>query len=97
MGQIIVKPLLTEKASDLSENQNAFVFLVDRKANKVEVKKAVEKTYGVNVNKVNTINVMGKRKVRMTRNSYSVGRTNHYKKAIVFVAAGETIDLYANI
>lgn len=97
MGQVIIKPLLTEKTSDQAENGNAFVFLVDRKTNKVEVKKAIEKVYGVTVNKVNTVNVMGKKKVRMTRGSYSVGRTNHYKKAIVYVAAGETIDLYANI
>ncbi|TXC78413.1 50S ribosomal protein L23 [Luteibaculum oceani] len=97
MGQILIKPLLTEKTSDQAENNNAFVFLVDRKANKIEVKKAVEKTYGVTVNKVNTVNVMGKRKVRMTRSSYSVGRTNHFKKAVVYVAAGDTIDLYANI
>ncbi|MGB0165790.1 MAG: 50S ribosomal protein L23 [Luteibaculum sp.] len=97
MGQVIIKPLLTEKTSDLSEDKNAFVFLIDRKANKIEVKKEVEKIYGVTVNKVNTVNVMGRKKVRMTRNSYSVGRTNHYKKAIVFVAAGDTIDLYANI
>lgn len=97
MGQILIKPLLTEKTSDQSEKNNAFVFLVDRKANKVEIKKAVEKAYSVAVNKVNTVNVMGKRKVRMTRSSYSVGRTNHFKKAIVYVAAGDTIDLYANI
>lgn len=97
MGQVIIKPLLTEKTSDQAEGQNAFVFLVDRKTNKIEVKKAIEKIYGVTVNKVNTVNVMGKKKVRMTRSSYSVGRTNHYKKDIVYVAAGETIDLYANI
>ncbi len=97
MAQIIIKPLLTEKSSELSEKRNAFTFLVDRKSNKIEIKKAVEQAYGVVVNKVNTTNVMGKKKVRMTRSSYSVGRTNHYKKAVVYVAAGDTIDLYANI
>ena len=97
MSQIIIKPILTEKSSDLSEKQNRFVFEVARKANKIEIKKAIEKTYGVTVTAVNTMISTGKSKVRATKSSYTVGRTSAFKKAVISVAEGEVIDLYDNI
>jgi large subunit ribosomal protein L23 len=97
MSQILVKPILTEKTSKLTEDLNRYVFEVKKTANKIEIRKAVEKTYNVNVTSVNTMRYAGKKKVRATRNSYSIGRTNAFKKAIISVADGEAIDLYDNI
>jgi len=97
MSQIIIKPILTEKSSALTEKQNRFVFEVARKANKIEIKKAIEKTYGVTVKAVNTMISTGKSKVRATKSSYTVGRTSAFKKAVITVADGEVIDLYDNI
>ena len=94
---ILIKPIITEKASLNSELRNCFSFLVNRKANKVEIKKAVETAYGVSVDKVRTINVRPDRKIKYTKTGIQHGKTNATKKAIVQLAEGETIDLYANI
>lgn len=72
-------------------------FIVDTNANKVEIKKAVEKQYGVNVQSVNTMKVMGKFKTRYTKAGVLAGRKPNYKKAIVTLAAGEVIDFYSNV
>ena len=72
-------------------------FIVDIKANKVEIRKAVEKLYGVNVKSVNTMNVMGKVKARYTKTGLQIGRRPNYKKAIVTLAEGEVIDFYSNV
>lgn len=72
-------------------------FIVDTNANKVEIKKAVEKQYGVNVTSVNTMKVMGKFKTRYTKAGVLAGRKPNYKKAIVTLAAGEVIDFYSNV
>lgn len=72
-------------------------FIVDINANKVEIRKAVEKQYGVNVKSVNTMNVMGKLKVRYTKTGIQGGRRPNYKKAIVTLAEGEVIDFYSNV
>ncbi|HCM75886.1 MAG TPA: 50S ribosomal protein L23 [Cytophagales bacterium] len=93
---ILIKPLVTEKISALNE-KGKYGFLVDSEANKVEIKKAVEKMYSVNVEKVNTINVMGKFKSRYTKAGVLSGRKPSYKKAIVTVAEGEVIDFYSNV
>ena len=93
---ILKKPLVTEKASELNE-ANKYAFIVDRKANKVEIKKAVEAMYGVNVVDVNTMNYLGKKKVRYTKAGFVNGRKPSYKKAVVEVADGEMIDFYSNI
>lgn len=93
---ILKKPLVTEKISALNE-KGRYGFVVDIHANKVEIKKAVEKQYGVNVEKVNTINVMGKKKTRYTKAGVLSGRRPSYKKAIVTLAEGEVIDFYSNI
>ena len=95
--EILKKPLITEKASALSEKSGKYTFLVEKKANKVEIKKAVEKMYGVNVEEVNTLIIATKPKNRNTKTRVISGRKGSYKKAIVKVAAGETIDFYNEI
>jgi large subunit ribosomal protein L23 len=94
---ILIKPIITEKATSASELRNCFSFQVSTKANKVEIKKAVEAAYGVSVEKVRTINVRPDRKTKFTKTGIQHGKTNAVKKAIVQLADGETIDLYANM
>lgn len=93
---ILKKPLVTEKVSALNE-KGKYGFLVEASANKVEIKRAVEKQYRVNVEKVNTMNVMGKLKTRYTKTGILSGRQPNYKKAIVTLAEGEVIDFYSNV
>ena len=93
---ILKSPLVTEKVSSLNE-KGKYGFIVDIKANKVEIKNAVEKMYGVNVSKVNTLRVMGKQKVRFTKAGTLAGQKPNYKKAIVTLAQGEVIDFYSNV
>ena len=94
---IIVKPIITEKITKDGEVFNRFGFVVDKKANKVQIKKAVEATYGVNVVSVNTMNVRPDRTTKYTKSGLISGKSNAYKKAIVQVQEGETIDFYNNI
>jgi len=94
---ILIKPIITEKATKDAEENNIFGFVVNPKANKVEIKKAVEAAYGVSVEKVRTLNVRPNRKVRQTKTGVQTGKTNAFKKAIVQVAEGDTIDFYNNI
>ena len=94
---ILIKPIITEKATLASELRNCFSFQVNTKANKVEIKKAVEAAYGVSVEKVRTINIRPDRKTKFTKTGIQHGKTNAVKKALVQLAEGETIDLYANI
>lgn len=93
---VLIKPLVTEKVSDLNE-KGKYGFVVDRKANKVEIKKAVEQMYGVTVENVNTMMYQGKQKTRYTKSKIITGRTKSFKKAIVTVAEGEVIDFYSGI
>ncbi len=72
-------------------------FVVDKKASKRQIKKAVEEMYDVSVESVRTMNYMGKRKVRYTKTGFREGRSSSFKKAIVTVAEGETIDFYSNV
>ncbi len=95
--EILRKPILTEKASALTEKSNRFTFKVDHKANKLQIKQAVEKMYGVNIVSINTMVVDGKAKSRYTKAGFVSGRGPKYKKAIITLKAGETIDYYANI
>lgn len=81
----------------LGEKLNRFGFVVDRRANKIEIRQAVEKMYSVTVLDVNTMNYSGKRKSRFTKSGLLTGRTNHFKKAIVTLKDGDTIDFYSNI
>ena len=94
---ILIKPIITEKATANSELNNCFTFQVSNKANKIEIKKAVEVAYGVSVEKVRTINVRPDRRTKYTKTGIQHGKTNATKKAIVQLAEGETIDLYANM
>jgi large subunit ribosomal protein L23 len=94
---VLVKPLITEKMTDLSEKRKQYGFVVDRRANKVEIRKAIEEQYNVTVTSVNTMVYAGKTKKRYTKSAILEGRTNHFKKALVTVADGDVIDFYANI
>ena len=94
---IIMKPIVTEKVTKESEISNRFGFIVDKKANKVQIKKAVEASYGVTVVSVNTMNVRPDRTTKYTKSGLISGKTNAYKKAMVQVKDGETIDFYNNI
>ena len=93
---ILKSPLVTEKISALNE-KGKYGFVVEGTANKVEIKNAVEKMYGVNVERVNTLSVMGKLKVRSTKAGMLSGRKPNFKKAIVTLAEGEVIDFYGNV
>ncbi len=97
MDNIIIKPVITEKMTDMGEKLNRFGFIVNKKANKIQIKNAVEDFYGVDVISVNTMNYSGKEKSRFTKGGVISGRTNSFKKAIVTLADGETIDFYSNI
>lgn len=94
---ILIKPIITEKATRDAEEKNLFSFVVNPKANKVEIKKAVEAAYGVSVEKVRTINVRPDRSTKYTKTGIQHGKTNAVKKAIVQLAEGEMIDLYSNM
>ena len=97
VSDILIKPILTEKANSQQDKLRRYAFKVARKANKLEIKTAVEAFYGVNVTDVNTSVVPGKSKTRFTKAGYIEGRKSAYKKAMITVAEGETIDLYSNI
>lgn len=95
--KILVKPMITEKTSALIDDQNKYTFKVDRGANKVEIKKAIEAAYNVAVERVNTAIMPSKAKVRNTKRGVQKGRKSAYKKAIVKLAFGEEIDLYGEV
>ena len=97
LAEVLIKPILTEKANNQQEKLRSYAFKVNRRANKLEIKKAVEDMYGVAVTDINTVVVPGKNKTRYTKAGYIQGVKPSYKKAYVTVAEGETIDLYANI
>ncbi len=95
LNEILKYPIVTEKANEQGEKHNRYMFACDRRANKLEIKKAVEDFYGVTVDNVNTAIMPGKFKSRFTKAGLLTGKTSAYKKAIVTLAEGETIDLYA--
>ena len=95
--EILKKPLLTEKVAQLTEKLNRYTFKVDHRANKLQIKQAIEKMYGVNVTAVNTMRYVGKLKSRNTKAGAVSGRSATYKKAIITLKDGETIDFYSNI
>ncbi len=97
MIQIIIRPIVTEKMTAQGENENRFGFVVDKKSNKVQIKQAVEKEYNVTVTGVRTMICRGKDRTRYTKSLILKGRTQSFKKAIVSVKEGETIDLYTSI
>jgi large subunit ribosomal protein L23 len=94
---IIVRPVVTEKMNAQAEGLKKYGFIVNKKANKVQIKKAVENLYGVTVESVNTMFYAGKRKSRFTKTGYVAGRRNAYKKAVITLREGDIIDFYSNI
>ncbi|UOB16387.1 50S ribosomal protein L23 [Abyssalbus ytuae] len=94
---VLIKPIITEKVTADSELNNRYGFIVDSRANKIEIKNAVEAAYGVSVEKVRTMNYGPKRRTRYTKTGIQHGKTNAVKKAIVQVTEGDTIDFYSNI
>lgn len=94
---IIKKPVITEKMTAISEKLNRYAFIVDVRANKLQIKQAVQDLYGVQVAAVNTMRYDGKLKSRYTKAGIIEGRRDAFKKAIVTLAEGETIDFFSNI
>ena len=117
MMNVIIKPLISEKMTRLTEAasspvqtriqrnkgiavapaHNRYGFIVDKRANKIQIKSAIEQFYGVKVIDVNTMNYSGKVKSRYTKVGFLTGRTNAFKKAIVTLVEGDSIDFYASI
>ena len=94
---ILKKPIITEKMTAAGEKLGQFGFIVDKRANKVEIKKAVEKAYGVTVESVNTLNNAGKVRNRYTKTGFVTGMKGATKKAVVTLKKGDNIDFYSNI
>ena len=95
--QVLIKPIITEKMTNDGELYNRYGFIVDPKANKLQIKEAVESTYGVAVKSVRTMNYGPNRRTRFTKTGVQQGKTNAFKKAIVDVEEGDTIDFYSNL
>ena len=94
---IIKRPVITEKMTAISEKLNKFAFIVDKNANKYQIKDAVEQLYDVKVEAVNTMNYQGKTKSRYTKSGVVTGRRAAFKKAVVTLKEGDTIDFFSNI
>ena len=92
---IIIKPIISEKANYLTDLRGAYSFLVNPKANKIQVKKAIELLYGVKVSDVRTMIYAPKVSSKNTKKGLQVGKTSKLKKAIVTLAEGEVIDIFA--
>lgn len=92
---VIIKPVISEKANYLTDLRGAYSFLVDPKANKIQIKKAVEAAYGVKVADVNTMIYAPKVSSKYTKKGLQVGKTNKLKKAVITLAEGEVIDIFA--
>ncbi len=97
LTDVLIKPILTEKVNKLMDKHRSYTFIVDRKANKLEIKKAIEDFYGVTVTEVNTLVMPGKNKARFTKAGFIKGIKPPRKKAMVTVAEGEEINLYGEI
>ncbi len=95
--QILIKPIISEKSEKLSEGIGQYSFVVNRKANKIEIRKAVEKLYSVNVNSVNTAIMPAKSKNRNTRSGMVKGRVSAYKKAVITLSEGDSIDFFGDL
>ena len=94
---IIKRPVITEKMTEQGEQFNRFAFVVDKKSNKIQIKKAIEDMYDVSVDSIRTMVCIGKKRVRGTKSGMIVGKTATYKKAIVTLTEGDSIDFYSNI
>ena len=95
--RILIKPIITEKATNDSELFNRYSFVVDKSANKIEIKKAVETAYGVSISSVKTLNYPVQKNTKFTKKGLVTGKKGAYKKAIIQLAEGESIDFYNNL
>jgi len=95
--QILIKPVITEKADALSDKLGKYTFVVNKDANKIEIKKAIAELYNVEVAKVNTMIMPGKAKNRNTKAGVIKGRVSGFKKAVVTLVPGETINFFGDI
>ena len=92
---VIIKPVISEKANYLTDLRGAYSFLVDNKANKIEIKKAIEEAYGVKVADVRTMIYAPKISAKYTKKGLQIGKTNKLKKAVVTLVEGEVIDIFS--
>jgi large subunit ribosomal protein L23 len=97
MHQVLISPLITEKMTNISTNEGKYGFLVTPKANKIQIAKAVEEKFNVHVIDVKTINHRGKMKTQFRKSGRFTGKTAGFKKAIVTLKEGETIELYEEV
>jgi large subunit ribosomal protein L23 len=97
MHNILIKPLVTEKMTELMERENKYGFIVDYNTNKIEIAKAIEKKFEVNVVAVNTIRYKGKTKTQFTKKGRFTGKTPRFKKAIITIQEGQTLDLFEEV
>lgn len=94
---IIVKPIISEKSEQLSEDMGQYSFVVNKQANKIEIRKAVESMYSVSVASVNTLNMPSKSRTRNTKSGIQRGSVSGYKKAVVTLSKGEEIDFFGDV
>lgn len=94
MNRILIRPLLTEKMTAISEGKNVYGFFVDVNANKIQIAKALKEKFNVDVESVKTIKHKGKSKTQFTKKGRFTGRTAKYKKAIIKLKGDQTIDIF---
>ncbi len=97
MRKVLIRPLITEKMTDLTEKENKYGFIVSINANKIEIAKAIKEKFNVDVVAVNTIRNKGKSKTQFTRKGRFTGKTPKFKKAIITLKEGQTIDLFGEV
>jgi large subunit ribosomal protein L23 len=97
MNNILIKPLVTEKMTAIMESENKYGFIVDHNANKIEIAKAIKKRFEVDVVAVNTIKYKGKTKTQFTKRGRFTGKTPQFKKAIITLKEGQTLDLFEEV
>lgn len=96
-NNILIKPIITEKMTEQGDDYNKYGFIVHKNANKIQIRNAVEQMYGVTVESINTTRYRGKARSRYTRAGVIKGKENSFKKAVVTLAEGDSIDFYSNI
>ncbi len=97
MRNVLIRPLITEKMTDITEKTNKYGFIVDAKANKIEIAKTIKQKFDVDVISVNTIKYKGKMKTQFTRKGRFTGKTPQYKKAIITLKGDQTIDIFGEV
>lgn len=97
MHNVLISPLITEKMTNLAADQGKYGFLVNPKSNKIEIAKAIEKRFNVHVTSVRTINHHGKMKTQFRKSGRFTGKTAKFKKAIVSLKEGETIEIFEQV